>query len=281
MARPPRAGADIAALLGQKDRWGIYESLASGPCGQSRESGRHRQLASPRDRRFAALALVAALMGSGVASVLAQQASQSASALGTGQTVDLRVLLIGAPGGATDPTTSAWAAGLTTQGVAYKEMDGTGTLGSETISLPLASLESSAHARALQRSGVRRKAGRLRGRPVHQPVRVRVGVRHPSDRRQLRPAVGGALGLIAPTVADPSTGAGISTTTPIPALTAAGLTTFPALAGPVPIDTGAFGAPDAVERRRSPLPTGATETPMLKDAAGNVLIGVYQPSGDR
>ena len=96
-----------------------------------------------RDRRFAALALVAALMGSGVASVLSQQADNRASALATGQTVDLRVLLIGAPGGATDPTTSAWAAGLTTQGVAYKEIDGTGALGSATISLPLASLESS------------------------------------------------------------------------------------------------------------------------------------------
>ena len=77
--------------------------------------------------------------------------------------------------------------------------------------------------------------------------------------------------MIAPTVADPSTGAGISTTTPIPALTAAGLTTFPALAGPVAIDTGTFGAPDAL----GTVPTGAAQTPMLKDAAGNVLVGVY------
>ena len=91
------------------------------------------------------------------------------------------------------------------------------------------------------------------------------------------PPAGGVLGLNPPGT-DASSGAGISGTTP-PVLTAAGLVTFPALAGPVPFDTGTFGAPGTVQ---TSLPTGATETPLLNDAAGNVLIGVYQhpPTGD-
>ena len=150
-----------------------------------------------------------------------------ANALAAGQTVDLRVLLIGAPGGATDPTTSAWAAGLTTQGVAYKEIDGTGALGSATISLPLASLESSAthglyNAVVFAGKPGDFAAGQFTNLFAYEST---FGIRQLDGN--FVPPSGGTLGLIAPTVADPSTGAGISTTTPIPTLTAAGLTDVP------------------------------------------------------
>ena len=65
--------------------------------------------------------------------VLAQPVAEAA----TGQTVDLRVLLIGGAGGAAaDPPTAAWAAGLTSQGVAFKEVDATGGIPAETVALP-------------------------------------------------------------------------------------------------------------------------------------------------
>ena len=53
---------------------------------------------------------------------LTAQTAQAASTQ-----LDLRVLLIGGPGGsASDPTTAAWATGLSNQGVAYTEVDAAG-----------------------------------------------------------------------------------------------------------------------------------------------------------
>ena len=92
---------------------------------------------SARASRLAMLlAAVSLLVGAGMVPVLVPQGAGPAQAVTIGDTVDLRVLLIGAPGGATDPNTAAWAAGLTSQGVAYTEVDAAGTLGSATISLP-------------------------------------------------------------------------------------------------------------------------------------------------
>ena len=218
-------------------------------------------------RHLTSLLATALMFGGAIAPALSQQ---SAHALTAGDTVDLRVLLIGTTGGATDPTTAAWQAGLASQGVAYKEVDGVGTLGNQTITLP--ALTSSA-THGLYNGVV------LAGKPgdfqAHQldalsTYESTFGIRQ-LDGNYVPPA-GGALGLTAPTTTDPSTGAGISTTTPIPTLTAAGLLTFPALAGPVAFDTGTFGAPDKV---LTGLTNGATETPLLNDAAGNALIGVY------
>ena len=218
-------------------------------------------------RHLTSLLATALMFGGAIAPALSQQ---SAHALTAGDTVDLRVLLIGNSGGATDPTTAAWAAGLTSQGVAYTEVNGVGTVGSQTITLPT-----------------------LTSSPTHGLFNAVVFADKPGDFvasaftglfsyestfgiRQLDgnfvPPAGGALGLTAPTTTDASTGAGISTTTPIPTLTAAGLLAFPALSGPVAFDTGTFGAPDKL---LTGLTNGATETPLLNDAAGNALIGVY------
>jgi hypothetical protein len=66
-------------------------------------------------------------------------------------------------------------------------------------------------------------------------------------------------------------------------LTSAGLSTFPALKGPVPFDTGTYGYPATVA---TDLPDGATETPLLEadqgtvvgtdPVSGDVLMGMYQ-----
>ena len=221
-------------------------------------------------RRLTAVLAAALLLGT--TGPLIARSAPTTPGLTAGDSVDLRVLLIGGVGGAaSDPTTAAWVSGLSSQGVAYTEVDGIGTPGAETVTLP--TLESSA-THGLYNGVV------FAGKPgdfAAGQFTTLFAYESAFGIRQLDgdfvPAVSGTLGLIAPTVADPSTGSGISTTVPVPALTPAGLATFGALAGPVPMDTTTFGAPDAV---LSPLPTGATETPLLTDAAGNVLIGVYQ-----
>ena len=48
--------------------------------------------------------------------------------------MDLKVLLIGS--GSTDPTTAAWAAALSSEGVPYTEVTAAGTTPSETVTLP-------------------------------------------------------------------------------------------------------------------------------------------------
>ena len=200
-------------------------------------------------RRLTSLLATALLVGAAAAPVF----SQSAQAITTGDTVDLRVLLVGTTGGATDPTTAAWAAGLASQGVAYTEVDATGALGAQTIALP--ALTSSATHGLFNGVVLAGKpgdfaAGQLDALSAYEST---FGIRQ-IDGNFVPPA-GGILGLNPPGT-DPSSGAGIAGTTPV--LTAAGLFTFPALAGPVPIDTGTFGAPGAAQ---TSLPTGASRDP--------------------
>ena len=74
------------------------------------------------------------MVGGVLTPVFAQPLAQAATAT---QTVDLRVLLIGGPGGAAaDPPTAAWAAGLASQGVAFTEVDAAGGIPAETVTLP-------------------------------------------------------------------------------------------------------------------------------------------------
>ena len=181
-------------------------------------------------------------MGTAAAPVVAH----SAQALTTGQTVDLRVLLIGGLGGkATDPTTAAWAAGLSSQGVAYTEVDGTGTAGSLNVALP--ALTSSATHGLYNAVVFAGKPGDFDSSNNSSLLNPLFTYESTFGIRQLDgnfvPPAGGALGLTTPT-GDPSTGAGLGGTTPT--LNTAGLAVFPALAGPVPFDTGVFGAPDTV-----------------------------------
>ena len=115
-------------------------------------------------RRLTAVLAAALLLGT--TGPLIARSAPTTPGLTAGDSVDLRVLLIGGVGGAaSDPTTAAWAAGLSSQGVAYTEVDGIGTLGAETITLP--TLDVVGDARPVQRRGVRRQARRLRRRPVH------------------------------------------------------------------------------------------------------------------
>jgi len=210
--------------------------------------------------------VLAAALLLGATGPLVAHSAPSAPALTAGDTVDLRVLLIGAPGGgASDPNTAAWAAGLTSQGVAYTEVDAAGTLGSATVSLP--ALTSSA-THGLFNGVV------LAGKPADFAAGQLTALSSYESSFGIRQIDGdfvpnGTAGLNS--VTDAESGATISGTTAT--LTAAGLTTFASLNGPVPVDTGSFASPGTVV---SPLPTGATETPLLNDAAGNVLIGVYQ-----
>ena len=215
-----------------------------------------------RDRGMTLLMAFAVVLGAAAIPAL----TPSALALGAGQTVDLRVLLIGGVGGAaTDPTTGAWAAGLTSQGVAYKEVDAAGTIGSETVTL--GSLTSSAthglyNGVVFAGKPADFAAGQLSALFTYEST---FGVRQ-IDGNAFPTA---SLGLNF--IADADSGAAISSTTGT--LTTAGLATFPALAGPVPFDAGSFSSPGTLA---SPLPTGATETPLLNDAAGNVIVGVFQ-----
>ena len=77
---------------------------------------------------FAKVAL-ACITVTAVLSVVTHSAAAAAP-----PTLDLKVLLIGS--GSTDPTTAAWESALTTQGVAYTEVDATGHLPAETVTLP-------------------------------------------------------------------------------------------------------------------------------------------------
>jgi len=182
----------------------------------------------------------------------------------------LRLLLIGAPGGAvSDPVTSAWVAGLSSQGVAYTEVDATGGIPAETVTLPtLTSSTTHGLYNAVVFAGKPADfaAGQLTTLFAYEST---FGIRQIDANFVPGYPSGTTVGLNS--VTDAQTGVGISSTTAT--LTAAGLTTLGTLNGPVAFDTGTFGAPDTV---MTGLTNGATETPLLNDAAGNVLIGLYQ-----
>ena len=69
--------------------------------------------------------------------IMAGSSAGIASAATTTNTLNLKVLVVGGVGGAAnDPTTAAWDAALTQEGVPYTEVDASGTSGAETVSLP-------------------------------------------------------------------------------------------------------------------------------------------------
>ncbi len=72
-----------------------------------------------------------------VVGIVAGSSAGIAAAATHANTLDLKVLVVGGVGGAqNDPTTAAWDAALTQEGVPYTEVDASGTVGSETVSLP-------------------------------------------------------------------------------------------------------------------------------------------------
>ena len=196
-----------------------------------------------------------------------------ASSSSAASSIALRVLVIGA--GASDPTTAAWEAALSNEGVAYTEVDAGTTLGVGNWTVALPSLTSPGSSSEGLFDGVVL---------ADEPTDLATGQLSPLffyesafDVRQIDGYIfpGPAVGLTE--VSSGSLNATGAT------LTAAGLSTFPALKGPVPFDTGTWGYPATVT---TGLPAGASETPLLEadqgtvvggvSVSGDVLMGIYQ-----
>jgi len=81
-------------------------------------------------KRIVSLVAATCVVMAGLAGVVGSSAAHAAP----GQSLDLKVLLIGQNGG--DPTTAAWQSELTSEGVAYTLVTAQGSPGSETVNLP-------------------------------------------------------------------------------------------------------------------------------------------------
>ena len=205
---------------------------------------------------LAALAAVALLAAAGAA------VPGTAAAAGSPPQLDLKVLLLGGVGGGSaDPTTAAWAAALTTEGVPYTEVDATGTAGSETVALPTLSSGTQGYYNGVvvADSPTDFAAGQLTAVDGYESA---FGVRQVDGYGYPNPA----LGLT-------DTGAGALDGTSAQ-LTAAGLLALPELKGTIPFGTGSYGYPASAV-------AGAPVTPWLENSAGGILAAVYQhPSTD-
>jgi hypothetical protein len=194
------------------------------------------------------------LGGLGVGAIVSRATASTTSA-----SVDLKVLLIGT--GSSDPTTAAWAAAMTSEGVAYTEVDATGASPSESVLLPALTTGSVGNfdGVVIADSPTGFAAGQLSALDTYESS---FGVRQIDGYTYPDPALG---------VTDASVGALDGTTAN---LTAAGLAALPGLAGSVFFSTGAYGYPSTVT-------AGAPFTPWLQNASGQVLAGVYlHPSTD-
>lgn len=193
--------------------------------------------------------LAAALLAAGLTAV--GGAHTAASAAGP-PTLDLRVLLIGE--GSADPTTAAWQAALTSEGVPFTLVTASGSAPSETVNLPALSSGGTGNYNGvvLADSPADYASGQLAALDAYESsfgVRQVDGYMFPSPALGVTDATGGALGG--------NTGT----------LTSAGLAAFPKLKGAVPFDTGSYGYGATAD-------AGAPYTPFLTDAAGHVLAGV-------
>ena len=184
----------------------------------------------------------------------------------TPPTLDLKVLLIGEGTstngeGSTDPTTGAWESALTSEGVPYTEVDATGTAPSQTITLPTLSSGTTGYYNGvvIADDPADFASGQLTALDTYEST---FGVRQVDGYVYPTPSLGQT---------DVSGGALDGTTA---TLTSAGLAAFPELKGPITFSTGTYGYPATVN-------SGAPYTPLLENAAGDTLAGVYQhPSTD-
>jgi hypothetical protein len=213
---------------------------------------RRKRRVRPTTIVVAALIVVVGILG-GVS--IAQPAAKASGA----QRLDLRVLLLGQPGN--DPTTQAWTSALTKQGVPYTLVTAQGSPGSETVDLPnLTDPNDADH--GLFDGVVLTASEYFYAWPQLLPVFQYEGS---FNVRQIDGYIypGPEVGL------DEATGGNISGTTAT--LTSAGLSTFPELKGPVPMDTGSYGYGSTLD---SSAP--GTTTPLLDDSSGNILMAIYQ-----
>ena len=200
--------------------------------------------------------LAAALAAAGLTAMGGPAAPASAAGP---PTVNLKILLIGE--GSADPTTAAWQAALTSEGVPYTLVTASGSAPNETVSLPALSSGGTGNFNGvvIADSPADYAAGQLAALDSYESsfgVRQVDGYMFPSPALGVTDVTGGPL--------DGTTGT----------LTQAGLTAFPELKGPVPFDVGSYGYGATVD-------AGAPYTPFLADAAGHVMAGVYQhPDSD-
>ena len=222
-----------------------------------------------RGVRWLGLSLAAVLSAAGMAAAgtasaattakAATTANAATAATATPPTLDLKVLLIGS--GSADPTTGAWEAALSSEGVPYTEVTAAGAIGSETVTLPALTTNTTTgnfNGVVIADAPADFAAGQLTALYSYEStfnVRQVDGYAYPTTTTGQLDVSGGAL--------DGTTGT----------LTAAGLAAFPELKGPVPFDTGTYGY-------WSTVTAGAPFTPLITNTAG-VLAGVYQhPSTD-
>jgi hypothetical protein len=174
-------------------------------------------------------------------------------------TLNLNVLLIGT--GSSDPTTAAWAAALTSEGVAYTEVTATGAYGAETVTLPTLSSGSVGNFNGVviadSPSGF--ATGQLSALFTYEStfqVRQLDGYSYPNPNLGQTAVTSGALDNTTAT------------------LTAAGLAGLPSLKGTIPFAAGTYGYTASV-------PAGSAFTPWIENGAGQSLGGVYQhPASD-
>jgi hypothetical protein len=213
------------------------------------------QLARSHRPVFYFLAVCAALVTvlAGTLSVVARSGAATPSQL------DLQVLLIGT--GSSDPTTAAWQAALTSEGVSFTSVTASGAYGAETVTLPALTTGSTGNFNGVvvADSPAAFAAGQLTALDAYEStyaVRQIDGYSYPTP----------SLGQV-----DATSGALDGTTA---TLTPAGLAGLPALKGPLPFDTGTYGYGATVV-------AGTPFTPWIENAAGQSLGGVYQhPSTD-
>src|SRR5215469_9927619 len=203
--------------------------------------------------RWLGACLAAVLATAGLAAVGVGGKASAATA----PTLDLNVLLI-ADGNAS-PETSAWEAALTGEGVPDAAVGPSGTAPNETVTLPTLSSGSTGNFNAVVITGSPTDfaSGQLTALDSYESS---FGVRQVDGYMFPNPNLG---------VTDATSG-DVSNTTGT--LTAAGLTAFPELKGPIPIDSGTFGYGATVN-------AGAPYTSLVNNAAGNTMGGVYVHPG--
>ena len=160
-------------------------------------------------------------------------ATAGPAAAATPPTLDLKVLLIGS--GASDPTTGAWEAALADEGVPYTEVTAAGAAPDETVTLPALSSGTTGNFNGvvIADDPADFASGQLTALDAYEST---FGVRQVDGYAFPTPTLGQTL--VASGALDGTTGT----------LTAAGLTAFPELKGPVPFDAGTFGYWSTVKR---------------------------------
>ncbi|HXW33222.1 MAG TPA: putative Ig domain-containing protein [Acidimicrobiales bacterium] len=172
--------------------------------------------------------------------------------------LDLRVLLIGLSNN--DPVTQAWENELTAEGVPYTlTLPQGSSLSLPQLTNPDDPNEGLYDGVVLIPSTYQFSWGTLG--PLWS-YESEFGVRQIDGYVYPAPALQG-IGY------DPLASTDLSQTTPT--LTAAGLSAFPALAGPVPLDASTYGYPSTVQASN-----GDVVTPLLDDSDGDTLIAVDQ-----